>query len=237
MKLKWIIILIAFAFTTNVAKVAWAGLYMPDGVLSYFGVMQIYVSIEPIYPNWGGYKFIIEPVKVENEQKVLHDMSNSLQQISQHLKTVNIPVTDVVIVPALFTRVEYVKDSLGNTNAWFSSKYKRVCISYHDYLIGGEEALKSDFGHELGHIFWYYVLTPEQKEKYIKLTGGINNQEHELAIMYSLTDRQLLEEWFAEEFRFYACGIKDVKGVTSRLGKSHGDPEALQTFFNAFSKR
>jgi hypothetical protein len=76
------------------------------------------------------------------------------------------------------------------------------------------------FAHELGHWVWFNALSDSERKSYAEIV----NRD---------TEDRLTWEYFAEDFRKYACGVKDCHGADKTL-QSEADTNKLKEYFSKF---
>lgn len=93
-----------------------------------------------------------------------------------------------------------------------------LCAFKHD-----DSSLIYTFAHELGHWVWFNSLSDSDRKGYADM---VNRDVGD----------SLTWEYFAEDFRKYACGVKDCPGVNETL-QSKADAKKLKEFFSRFDSK
>lgn len=205
---------------------------------SIFTIDQLQPKILPyVFTDRG--TWIVKPVQTKEKDRVkaLKSLEKTLHIISARLKPFPTHRDEQSIIPKIkITPITISKQGRSvKTLGWFDSEYNAIVLTW-DIVRVGEEALQYAFSHELGHWVWYYVLTDREKEKYRGLVNGNKAMEYHNDLKDpGYSSDLLVEEWFADDFRVYACEVPDYPHLLhTPIGKSPGEPARLKEFFHRF---
>ncbi|MBF7084350.1 hypothetical protein IT084_15455 [Desulfallas sp. Bu1-1] len=230
MKKQLVIIIMAVVFATAIYPTSsWAGnTFLPkDIIFNYF----------PLSPSAPG-EWIVEPIERHEfaleYENVIQKMKNALEQVSQKIKPFQSFDADnekwlepqLVLVPS----VVHLQGRPGETMAWYDYDFNTLAITWN--VLKNENDIAPVFSHELGHWVWFNILTEEEKQQYLKIAGKPDQSDLDVAKKYQLDSDELLQEWFAEDFRVYVVGLK-YENINIHF-KSHGEPEKLKEYFSKF---
>jgi len=203
-----------------------------------FQITNIPVDVMPVFDLVEGC-YIIEPdtdfytkAGIDLFHVAIKSISDRLKPFPRYDDDNDWIVPNVLISPI----VEFKQIGMpGKIYGWLSD---RNIVITSSVIKQGEKNIQNVFAHEFGHWVWFYILSEEEKQQYRDIAGTVNDYDRKLLNIYMLnSDESLIAEWFAEDFRLYACGI-DISDATteiySKLGNSHGEPDKLQQYFNRF---
>ncbi|KJS10597.1 MAG: hypothetical protein VR67_16955 [Peptococcaceae bacterium BRH_c8a] len=203
--------------------------------ISTFSLNQLQPKVLPyVFTNQG--TWVVKPVQIKNKDKAkaLENMQHTLDTISPRLKPFPAYRNGKPIIPKIkITPITIVKQGRSvNTLAWFDIEYNAIVLTW-DIASVGEETIQYGFSHELGHWVWYYILTDQDKTEYRALVNGKKTMEYHNDLKDPGMNKDLLiEEWFAEDFRIYACEVPDYPHLLrTPIQKSPGKPDDLKKFF------
>jgi len=207
-------------------------------VIATFSLNQLEPKILPyVFTNQG--TWVVKPVQIKNKDKAkaLQNMQHTLNTISPRLKPFPAYRNGKPIIPKIkITPITIIKQGRSvNTLAWFDLEYNAIVLTW-DIANVGEETIQYAFSHELGHWFWYYILTDQDKMEYRALVDGKKRMEYHNDLKDPGINKELLiDEWFAEDFRVYACEVPDYPHLLrTPIQKSPGKPDKLIKFFKRF---
>lgn len=183
-------------------------------------------------------KWIVEPVQLDSESKMnaLNAFQSAIQPISQRLKPFPMFINNNWIAPSVVISPMFIIEHgrPGKTTAWYDSEYNSIVLTWAVLQVG-KAAIQHAFAHEFGHWVWYHIMTDEEKQEYRNLVGEPNKRrDQELIDTYGIDAELLIQEWFAEDFRLYACNVQECSEIRSKLGTSRGDPDKLKRYFARF---
>lgn len=208
-------------------------------IISTFSLDQLQPKILPyVFTNQG--TWVVKPVQINNKDKTkaLENMQHTLNSISPRLKPFPAYRNGEPIIPKIkITPITIIKQGRSvNTLAWFDSEYNAIVLTW-DIASVGEETIQYAFSHELGHWVWYYILSDLDKKEYRTLVNGKKAMEYHNDLKDPGINQDLLiEEWFAEDFRFYACDVPDYPHLLrTPIEKNPGKPDDLKKFFKRFN--
>ncbi len=232
------VMIIAITFTTNPARAeerVYVKLIEKDET---FSVQDISIKFLPLM-FYGGEKWIVEPVMLSGEEKdkILKIYYNAAEILDESLMQLPMYANDNFVMPSVVISLLKLTEikSPGKTLAWYSSWLNQIILTHKAFSLG-EKELAGVLAHELGHWVWHNVLSEDEKLQYRELAGQPDKCDRILLSVLGLDgygEDVLIQEWFAEDFRMYAAGLPDGE-YSARLGRSKGDPERLQEFFNRF---
>lgn len=206
-----------------------------------FTIDQVQPKVLPyVFTDQG--TWIVKPVQTRpaDKEKALNALKRAQETVSKRLKPFPTYNGEENIVPRIkITPISISKQGRTvNTLGWFDAEFNAIVLTW-DITTVGDEALLYAFSHELGHWVWFYVLSDWEKDGYRAILYSNTNTEHRNDLKDPGVDQDLLEqEWFADDFRIYACAVPDFPHLlhTSPV-KSPGEPAKLQAFFNRFRNR